>query len=239
MPYRFVLFDVGGTLVGPRGSFGAVYARALADLGLALDPARAEQSLQQAMREMEQAIPRGADRYRHFPGGEQEFWLRFARRTLELASGAPVDSGWALCALDRIRDVFREPGAWTVFPDVRPALDALKQDGARMAVVSNWDSQLPRVLEMLGLAPYFAEIGVSHLEGVEKPDPEIFRRVLARLGAQPAEALHVGDVPGLDIAGARAAGVAAVLVDRRGVPGLDDQAIPSLSELPSIVRGSA
>lgn len=236
MPYRFVLFDVGGTLLGPRESFGAVYARGLAGSFPRLEPERAERGLQQTMREMEQVIPRGADRYRHFPGGEDEFWLRFARRTLELATGTPVDAGSAAAALVRIRDAFLSPDAWAVFPDVRPALDALRQDGVRLAVVSNWDSRLPHVLELLELAPYFEVLGVSHLEGVEKPNPEIFHRVLARLGARPEEALHVGDLPDLDRAGAHAAGCAAVLVDRRGTlePGPD--VIEDLGALPAIVR---
>jgi putative hydrolase of the HAD superfamily len=53
---------------------------------------------------------------------------------------------------------------------------------------------------------------------VEKPDPRIFRRALERLGAEPSEALHVGDSPEHDLAGARAVGIAALLVDRRGAP---------------------
>ena len=66
-----------------------------------------------------------------------------------------------------------------------------------------------------GLASRFDTIAVSHLEGIEKPAPEIFLRALRRLGVPPEEALHVGDVPELDEAGAKAAGIACVIVDRR------------------------
>jgi FMN phosphatase YigB (HAD superfamily) len=59
--------------------------------------------------------------------------------------------------------------------------------------------------------------------------------VLERLGARPEQALHVGDVPELDLAGAAGAGIAARLVDRSGV--LDERygAWPDLRPLPAAV----
>jgi putative hydrolase of the HAD superfamily len=52
--------------------------------------------------------------------------------------------------------------------------------------------------------------------GARKPDPEIFRAALEAAGCGAGEALHVGDSGEEDIAGARAAGIRAVLIDRRG-----------------------
>ncbi len=231
MTYRFVLFDVGGTLLGPRESFGAVYARGLSGSGLDLDPERAQRGLEQTMLEMERLIPPGTDRYRHFPGGEDEFWLRFAHRTIELATGSPIEPRAGIDALDRIRRAFLDPEAWHVFPEVRPTLDALLRNGCRLGVVSNWDSRLPGVLEMLDLTRYFDVVGVSHFEGVEKPNPEIFHRVLERMGGRPEETLHVGDLPEIDRAGAEAAGCAAVIVDRKGTLGDGPGVIRDLSAL--------
>jgi putative hydrolase of the HAD superfamily len=56
----------------------------------------------------------------------------------------------------------------------------------------------------------------SHLEGVEKPDPEIFRRALARLGATADRTLFVGDIVSIDVVGARGAGLRPVLLDAAG-----------------------
>jgi putative hydrolase of the HAD superfamily len=47
---------------------------------------------------------------------------------------------------------------------------------------------------------------------VEKPDPRIFRAALDALGVAPEEALYVGDLYEVDVVGARAAGISAVLL---------------------------
>ena len=237
MRYAVVLLDVGGTLVGPSVSFGAVYRDVCGRLGMEVEADRIERSIWQTWDEMDRAIASGKDRYAHFPGGEDEYWLRFAKRVLESATGAKLKDGFAHRALNHIRDAFMTPEAWRVFPEVRPVLERLAEAGARMAVVSNWDSRLPHVLKMLELEPFFEQVAVSHLEGVEKPDPLIFRRVLRRMDVRPENALHVGDVPELDLRGARAAGIDAILVDRKGK--LDPRLRPlaDLSALPRIATG--
>jgi len=238
MRYPVVLLDVGETLVGPRESFGAVYARVLAAQGMEIPGPFLERCLRQVWDEMDRLVPRGVDRYAYFPGGEDEYWFRFAKDTIERAAGRQVDDGFVRETLEHLRRAFRDTGAWKVYPDVVPALVELRAAGARVGVVSNWDSRLPRLLERLGLAPFFDAVGVSHLEGIEKPDPELFHRVLRRLEARPEQALHVGDVPEVDLAGARAAGLDAALIDRRGKLDGTYPAMRDLALLPALVRGA-
>lgn len=59
-----------------------------------------------------------------------------------------------------------------------------------------------------------------------KPHPRPFRMALDELGVQPDAAIHVGDRPGEDRAGARAAGMACVIVDRPGT-GLAEALAPA------------
>lgn len=212
--WRWALFDVGETLIHPRGSFGSVYADVLGDLGYAGDGPALERALRATWAEINAAHPTGADRYRLQPGGEEAYWLRFVRRTLELAGG--YAEGVAERALEPLRSAFARPEAWAVYPDVGPALDRLAGAEVRLGIVSNWDSRLPALLEGLGLASRFETVTVSSLEGVEKPDPAIFLRAIGQLGARPEQTVHVGDVPELDGAGARAAGLLPLLVDRSG-----------------------
>jgi putative hydrolase of the HAD superfamily len=121
------------------------------------------------------------------------------------------------------------------------ALRALRAAGMRLVVVSNWDVSLHEALAATGLAP-LVDAAVSSAEAhAAKPDPAIFARALALAGTPgepvaPADALHAGDSPEHDVAGARAAGIAPVLVARDGAqapPGVP--AIADLSALPGLV----
>lgn len=234
MRYPVVLLDVGGTLIGPRGSFGEVYSGVFAEFGVRCDAEGFNNAIYATWDEMSRKIPAGVDRYGLFDGGENGYWLQFVQRAAELATGEMVGDRLAAAVLEKLHAHFGGADAWDVFDDALPALEALKQQGARLAVVSNWDSRLPDVLINLKLDHWFEAVVVSHFEGVEKPNAMIFRRALELLGADPTDALHVGDSPELDGTGATAAGVDWVWVDRHN-PG-NDKAIPDLSRLPGIAE---
>jgi putative hydrolase of the HAD superfamily len=161
--------------------------------------------------------------------GEPEFWRRFLSGVRRRLDGGAVSED----AFERLATHFRDPASWAVYDDVVATLDRLAGEGLPLAIVSNWDSQLPRLLADLALAPRFAAVLVSAIEETGKPDPEIFRRACARLGVSPSEALHVGDSPREDYEAARAAGLHALLLDRTGRHGGVPDRIASLAELPA------
>jgi putative hydrolase of the HAD superfamily len=102
------------------------------------------------------------------------------------------------------------------YPDATPALAALRGMGLRLGCVSNWDVSLPDVLARFGLGGLLDDVVTSAEVGARKPDPRIFEVALERAGCGPEEAIHVGDTPDEDLAGARAAGIRALLIDRDG-----------------------
>ena len=102
------------------------------------------------------------------------------------------------------------------YPDAAPALDGLRDRGLTLVCVSNWDVSLPRVLERCGLADRLDAVVTSAEAGARKPEPGIFAAALSEADCRPAEALHVGDTPEEDLAGARAAGIRCLLIDRDG-----------------------
>ena len=107
-----------------------------------------------------------------------------------------------------------------------------RERGFRVGVVSNADGRVAALLEAAGLAPHLETIVDSHLEGVEKPDPEIFRRALARLGVAAHRTAYVGDIFAIDVLGARAAGLSAILIDETGAyADAECPRIASLAEL--------
>lgn len=100
------------------------------------------------------------------------------------------------------------------YPDVRAWLEVLRAAGLKLAVVSNWDVSLGEVLERVGIADLLDCVVSSAAVGAAKPEPAVFERALECLGLRPDEAVHLGDSPDLDLPGAAAAGVEAVLISR-------------------------
>jgi putative hydrolase of the HAD superfamily len=134
--------------------------------------------------------------------------------------------------LDGVLDALLGAIRFRAYPEVPDVLARLRAGGARLAVVSNWDVSLHDVLERTGLRPLVDAVVISAELGVAKPDPAIFRAALDRLGAAPDGAVHVGDSLEHDVAGARAAGLEAVLVARNGAAAPDDvRTVASLTEL--------
>ena len=119
-------------------------------------------------------------------------------------------------ALEALREALLAALRFTPYPEVPGALRALRQAGHPLVVVSNWDVSLHGVLADTGLAPLVDGVLTSAEERVAKPDPELFARALALAGREASGALHAGDSVEHDIAGAHAAGIVAVLVDRTG-----------------------
>jgi putative hydrolase of the HAD superfamily len=139
--------------------------------------------------------------------------------------------GTALPLAD-VQDALLAAVRFRPYPEVPEALWRLRADGARLAVVSNWDVSLHDVLERTRLRPLVDAVVISAELGVAKPDPAIFHAALERLDATADDALHVGDSMEHDVAGARAAGVEAVLVARDGASVPEGvRAVASLTEI--------
>lgn len=119
--------------------------------------------------------------------------------------------------------------------DVVPALTALRGDGHRLVIVSNWDCSLPEWLGPLGLLALVDGVVTSADVGAAKPDPRIFRRALELAGMRPENAVHVGDSVAGDVVGARALGIRAVLLQRAGEPPAGVDHIRLLVDLPSLL----
>jgi putative hydrolase of the HAD superfamily len=119
------------------------------------------------------------------------------------------------------------------YPEVPAVLGALRERGVARVVVSNWDVSLHDVLERTELRPLVDAVVTSAEFGAAKPDPAIFARALELAGGvAPADAVHAGDDVDADVGGARAAGIAPVLVARDGEAApAGVRAIPTLDGL--------
>ena len=123
----------------------------------------------------------------------------------------------------------------TLYDDAIPTLQHFRDEGFKLAIVSNWDTPLDPLTERLGIADYFDAIVASHDARVksEKPDPHIFNYALAAVGVSAEEAIHIGDTYEADIVGAEGVGIRPILLDRDGTQaGRWKETIQSLTELP-------
>ena len=147
--------------------------------------------------------------------------------------GAVPASDAADAAFAELRRYHAEHNLYEWVPsDVVPALTRLRSLGTRLVMVSNANGTLHAHMQRLGLATHFDLMLDSQCEGVEKPDPELFRRALARCGAAAETTVHVGDLYYVDVAGARAAGIEAWLFDAGGLyRGVDCPRVTTLAEL--------
>jgi putative hydrolase of the HAD superfamily len=122
-------------------------------------------------------------------------------------------------------------------PDVVPALRRMRAAGKQLVVVSNANGRMRAALDRVGIGPHVDLVIDSHEEGVEKPDPRIFHRALARAGARAEATVHVGDLFHTDVVGARAAGLRAVLLDMAGLyVDHDCDRVASLGELADLLE---
>lgn len=139
--------------------------------------------------------------------------------------------------IDSLWEAHERVGLWTVaIPGSPEVVAGLKRRGLRVGVVSNAEGTVAQNLDDAGYKGEFETVVDSHLVGVEKPDPKIFEIALERMSLHADRTVYVGDLPEVDVAGARGAGIAAILLDRHDLyDGVDAPRIRSLEELPGLL----
>jgi len=207
-----VVFDAGGTLV--RLDFEWMSAQVTA-LGFPLDVAALRRGEVEGRRRYDASRGRPARPGEPDPPlGSQGDTLAYFGGMLE-ACGAPGPV--VRRSLDAFLARHAETGLWTrAVEGARAAIDAARGLGLRLAVVSNSDGRAERHLVDCGVRDGLEFVVDSHVAGIEKPDPRIFRVALERLGVAAHRALYVGDILCVDAAGSRAAGMHFTLIDPFG-----------------------
>jgi putative hydrolase of the HAD superfamily len=211
MALRAVFLDAGNTLVGL--DYDAIAGRIRAE-GHAVDVPRVRAAEFRARVRLD---PHLAARQ---STEAADVFTRYVRCVLE-----ELGIAWGEGSPRVVEDLRAAPpfGLWSVrLPEAPGALEALRGLGLRLAVVSNSNGTVARLLEHLDLARWLDAVVDSAVVGFEKPDPRIFHHAARALGVEPAEAVHVGDFYSVDVLGARAAGVRAILLDPLGAWAVDD-----------------
>ncbi len=204
---RAVLLDALGTLL-TLAPPGPALVRVLArEYGLAVTDAQAARAF---------AAEVAYYREHHHEGRDADSLADLRRRCAAvLRTQLPARAQRALSP-QQLAAAMLDALHFTAYPDAAPALAALRSRGLRLVVASNWDSSLTQVLARAGLAGLLDGVVTSAEVGEPKPGGAIFAAALALAGVTANEAVHVGDSPVYDVAGARGAGIAPLLLRRAG-----------------------
>lgn len=219
-PLRAVLFDVDFTLCRPGPDLGPEgYAALGREHGLALDPARYDDARLAAIEDLERHPELDHD---------EEIWMRF---TEDIVRGMGGGDGPAVREIaGKIVRRWEQAAQFELYDDVVPVLERLRGAGLKLGLVSNTSRDLGVFVRHFGLGVDAWLASGSY--GKVKPSPLIFRAALELVACDPADALMVGDSLEDDVAGARAVGMQALLLDREGRFPDEAERIESLAELP-------
>ena len=162
-----------------------------------------------------------------------ELTLETWRRTLQ-ACGNHDDTLAQSAAKTHLRFAW---DSYQPFSDVAELMSALRQARVPLALVTNGAADTQRnKIEAMGIASWFSALSISGETGIAKPDKRAFTFVLKALGVSGKDVWHVGDSLAADVAGANAAGICSVWLNRDGAvrsknDAQPDMEVASLSEL--------
>lgn len=208
--YEAVFFDMGQTLVWFSPSMEEIALQAWQAAGLSITM----EQLQKALYTVWKKIYRDAATAT-FPATreyDEKVWYEREREIMRLLGSDDETTFKAYLAY--LKDIYNTPGTIRIYDDVLPTLTKLKERGYRLGIISNWNWTLVERCQQVGLDPYFEVIMASAYAGCNKPHPRIFQQALERMGVPAERAVHIGDQYEVDVLGAQAAGMAAMLLDR-------------------------
>lgn len=223
---RAITFDAAGTLVDPHPSVGAVYGEVGRAHGVPASDSELEHRFHAAFKARNHLL-------RSTEPAERAFW-----RDLIGEVFAPwADAATADRLYPDLWEAFAEARRWRPRADMVALFANLRGRGLKLAILSNWDSRLHRVVDGHGWSRQLDHVFVSADLGVEKPAHAIFAYAAATLGCLPGEILHVGDSWEHDVVGALAAGWHAAWLNATPAPTADERVhrLHTLEELPGLV----
>ena len=124
------------------------------------------------------------------------------------------------------------------FLNIHHMLTTLKNSKYKLGIISNgYTSFQMNNIRALEIETYFDVISISEMEGIKKPNPEIFIRMLNKLSVEAHEAIYIRDHPQNDIVAAQNVGMKTIWKKDFQYPDFKtDNSIDDLSEIPALIN---
>uniref|UniRef100_A0A8C3I1X7 Haloacid dehalogenase-like hydrolase domain-containing protein 3 n=1 Tax=Chrysemys picta bellii TaxID=8478 RepID=A0A8C3I1X7_CHRPI len=217
---RLLTWDVKDTLLRLRHPVGENYSAAARVHEVHVQPEALNKSFHQAYKTQS----------KHFPN----YGLSQGLSSKQL-TGVHEDRLLATIA-ESLYQEFCSAQNWELLPGARETLRQCHQLGIRMAVISNFDQRLEKILSHCNLRHHFEFVLTSEEAGFAKPDQRIFQKALHISGVAPHQAAHVGDNYVKDYRAARDVGMHSFLLTRAGRANNWELQVPKQHVLPSLTH---
>jgi putative hydrolase of the HAD superfamily len=204
---RALFFDAVGTLIHPDPPAPAVYAAVGRRYGSALDMETITARFRSAFRRQEVIDRVGS--WRTNEDREYARWREIVAETL-------VDVADAEACFGELHSHFARPDAWRVQAEAGPVLRTLAERGWYIGMASNFDARLRGVVAALPELAPVRTIVISSEVGFRKPADPFFEEIGRKTKMDLTRIIYIGDDFANDYAGARAAGMKAILFDPEG-----------------------
>lgn len=187
---KWIIFDAADTLLRPVPGVAEVYQRAAARHGVEANADAIKQRFAPAIR-------------KHFAGEisnenlDRQRWQELVFDVLQTNQTAIFDELW---------EHFAQPSSWAVYEDVEVCWSQLREAGYRLAIASNFDARLLKIVAAKPILAKAEHVFISTHLGYRKPSPKFFTAIEAELGVRADQLAMVGDSEVADFQGAANAG---------------------------------
>lgn len=200
---KWIALDAAGTLFRTAQPVESIYAACFSAHGHDVPEITWKNAFGQAFKITPDPIYPDRQNREHV---EKQWWRDLVSNAAHL-TGIRPDAHTMEAAFGELFAHYASGSAWELFPETAAALAALKSRAISLAVVSNFDSRLHRVLGELGIAGSFDLILTSADAGARKPSPAIIRTFIEKAGADPSSCCLAGDCLNADRGAAESAGI--------------------------------
>lgn len=200
---KWIALDAAGTLFETAQPVEAVYSACFSKLGFTAPEATWKTAFRETF-----STTSDPSYPKHGNGEdiEKDWWRELVRRSAS-AAGIHPDPETMEQVFNELFDYYAEGTSWKLFPETESTLEALRSTDTRLAITSNFDSRIHRVLKELRITHHFDHILTSADVRARKPSPLILEKLLNITSSSPSDCCLAGDSITADKGAAEAVGM--------------------------------